>query len=237
MGAVAQVRGDENEIRKGIRREVQIKIRQRADAPLTARGVQSNWVEVHERVVLLGVVSPRADETRPEHVLLVGLPRPPAGFDQVGQAGRIDETILAVAINFKSISADHGNVVGQAGMGHRVVLGEQGVVVCQAVEDRHVRVINDPIEFLVFKDDDGNGFEVRDQRRGRGTGRDRGDGRHGRGDGCRRGGFGRRDGGVGHGHRGKRASGQDQGQKEKWSVHCETPSWYWHLHHSPVVVS
>jgi hypothetical protein len=56
----------------------------------------------------------------------------------------------------ESIATDHGNVVGQARVTDGVMLGEQGVLLRQAVEIGHLFVANDRRKLLVLKNDYGN---------------------------------------------------------------------------------
>ncbi len=64
------------------------------------------------------------------HIVLIGFPGAPAGFDQVGQAGRVDVAVVeidAVIGDVEGVAADQGDVIWQAGMCCRIMLGQQGV--------------------------------------------------------------------------------------------------------------
>ncbi len=166
---VAQVRGDENEIRKRSRFDVRLKHSKGHNALFAARGIQPDRVEVNERIMLLNVVAFASEKAWFRDILLIRFPGAASGFDQVREAGRIDEAIAAIALDPKCVTAHQCNIVRQAGMPDCVILREQGVFTRQPVVIRHERIANHGSKLLVLEHDDDDMVEVWNRRFWRGS--------------------------------------------------------------------
>ena len=84
MRVVAKIWGDEQKIWERARRNVRGKLRERNNAAITARRIQTDRLKIYERIMFHGVtVVVRSRKARRRHVLLIRFPRPPAGLDLI----------------------------------------------------------------------------------------------------------------------------------------------------------
>ena len=143
---------------------VRLKRSERNNASFTPRLVQPDRVEVNKRIVLLDVEMRVAKVTRFRHVLLISFPGAATGFNEIGQAGRVDETIVAIGINAESITANESNIVRQARMRDRVILGQQRIFAREFVVIGHQVVANDTAKLLVLEHDNDNMLEIWNER-------------------------------------------------------------------------
>jgi len=160
MGAIAHVRCDEDKIRQNTRSNICLQIIKRNDALVTTRRIEANRIEINERIMLLTVIHCAADETWLGHILLIRFPCTTAVFNQIWQTGNVYKTISAVRTDAKCVSADHRNVIRQAGMGYGVKLSQQSVVIGKPVEGWHSRVADHRAEFFVLEDQNYNMVKI-----------------------------------------------------------------------------
>ena len=160
MRVVAKVGLDEKEIRKRAGLDVRLKRGEWDDAPLAARSVQPDWIEINERIMFLNIVGLIPQKARPWHVLLVGFPGAPAGFDIVGQTRRVDETIIAIDINTKGITTNESNVIRQTRMGNCVILRQQRIFAPKLIVIRHQRIADHASKLFVLEHYDDNMLEI-----------------------------------------------------------------------------
>ena len=137
---------------------------ERHNGSFATRPIQADSVEVNEGVMFLNVNMGIAQIAGLGHILLIGLPGAAAGFDEIREAGRIDETIMAIGVNPEGVAAYQSNVVRQAGMPHRVILRKQRIFLCQPVVIRHERIPDDGAELLVLEHDNDDMLKVRNKR-------------------------------------------------------------------------
>ena len=112
--------------------------------------------------MLLGIGSRIPHETGRRHALQIGLPSATAGLDPIGQIGLVDKTIGAVAGDILSTAAHQRNIVGQAWVEHREVVGQQHILLGQGIQTGHMRAANHICVILVFQQDQDDVVKVRD---------------------------------------------------------------------------
>ena|SRR5689334_10232727 len=110
--------------------------------------------------MLLHIVIGIADVTRRRHILLIGFPGSPAGFNEVRQTWRIDETLVAVRGNAKGIATHQSNVIRQTGMSDCIILSQQSIVVSEFVKVGHDRITDDRTKFLILEQDHNNMIKI-----------------------------------------------------------------------------
>ncbi len=116
--------------------------------------------------MLLGVTAGLAQGAGVGHVFLVGLPGQPGSIQTSGEVGLVDKALGAVGVDAEGAAADQGEIVGQAGMADGIVLGEQGIVLGEAVEGggmpiAGVDAADDLVEAAVFEHDQDDMVEDR----------------------------------------------------------------------------
>ena len=114
--------------------------------------------------MLLIILDRVPDKTLGRHILLIRFPCTPAGFDEVWQAGRIHKTISTIGFDAKGIASHQGNIVRQAGMPNRVILGEQCIFTGKLVVVGHERIPDDRTKFLILEHDDHDMFKIGNKR-------------------------------------------------------------------------
>src|SRR5258708_28841241 len=99
--------------------------------------MRSDRIKIYKRIMLLHIVIGVANVTRRRHILLIGFPGAPTGFNEVGQTWHIDETIVAVRGNAKGIATHQCDVVRESGLRDRIILSQQGIVMSELVTASH----------------------------------------------------------------------------------------------------
>ena len=138
MRVVTDVGLDEHEVRKQIGRDIRLQRGQREDSARTPFRIQPDRIKVDKGIVFLSVQVCASEKTRFRHILLIGLPGTTTCLDQVRQAGCINKAIVTVAVDSKSVAADKGYVVWQAGMTDCVILRQQSILSGKPVICRHL---------------------------------------------------------------------------------------------------
>ena len=143
MAGIAQVRHDERKVGQLVTRQIAVQTGQRNYTAITARSIQTNRIEVQQRVMFLGIIARITHETRGRHAFQVRFPCPPAGLDLICQVGLIHETIRAVAGNALGAAAHEGNVIRQAGVCDRKIIRKEHILSGKCLQQRHLVAIDD----------------------------------------------------------------------------------------------
>ena len=169
---VAQVGRDERVVGgRAHPREVRGQARERHHMALAPGRVVEDVPVVEERHVPGRVErGVRRGESRRRDALCIGLPGQAGSLEAVGDVGRrdgvpggrraevVDDTLVR--------TARESDVVGQAGVKQRRVARGQGVLVCQPVDERRLRIADDLARGVVLHQDDEDVRGVGRARRG-----------------------------------------------------------------------
>ena len=144
MHVMAHVGCDECVVRCGRRRsEVARELRVWHDMGVAPACVRPDVVEVHERIVFLGVWIAVADIARRGHAFHVALPGAAGGFEVVRDVRRGDPAGGAVAGDSVCAATHEAEIVRQAGVADVEVVRRKGARWQKAVDVRRRRAAND----------------------------------------------------------------------------------------------
>ncbi len=126
VGRVAEAGADPGEGGQRVAFQVRVELARGHDVGATGR-VGGDRGEVHERVVPLHVAAgPLAPEAGVRHSFHVGAPADAGARELIGEVGPAGDALGAVGVDAEGRAAEQRQVVGQGGMGYRVVAGGEG---------------------------------------------------------------------------------------------------------------
>ena len=148
MHVVTNVGGDERERRQRSERGGQGHVVPGADLRSGLVGVDRLWVVAHHVPAAIGQAAAR------RHGLLIHAPDEPCPLELVPQVATGTERPDAVARLPTRRTTRHGQVVRQAGVRDRVVVGVQATVRCLGIDVGAARVTDDlPVRMVLEEDD------------------------------------------------------------------------------------
>ena len=98
------------------------------------------------------------------HILKIGAPGSAADFDLIRQVSSGDKTVVAIRADPKCISAEHGQIIGQAGMSDGVILHQEGIAIRILVVIWHRSISDHRAKLMVLKKEHHDMFKIWHQR-------------------------------------------------------------------------